>query len=293
MADLVDKGWFEKGIEKYSLDALFNSLRHYGVDCDEARFRALAADDYPLTIASQWHERWKGKGQFSRFPAAAAEELWRRLMAPEIAPTDVTLALVKLLGMLKQALAGKPNDGTWHTRFAVVEEYLPRLPTDPDKREKFMLEATGALGEWLEVFDSMAEALASEHHDELADRYVWLEEELLPLRKGSAKALVKAAKGDRAGAAADLKVIADDATRDDYARLSAVDALLDLEQLDHAKAVLLSLLTKAEAGRDVELASAVVELLTALLKRDPKMKDKQAIRDRVESLARSLGESAE
>jgi hypothetical protein len=287
---LVDKGWFEKGLETYSTEAIFNSLRHFGVDLDEAAFRALAAVDYPLTIATAWHERWKGKGRFARLPAAAAEELWRRLCAPAIAPTDLTLALIKLLTMLNQALEGTPNDGTWHTRFAVVEEYLAHLPEAPAQREKFVREATGALGDWRKVFDSMAESLARGKHDELADRFVWLEETLLPSRKGSAKALVKAAAGDVVGAVADLLAIAADPAKNDYVRLSAVDGLLELDRLSPAKQTLEALLEKAEASRDFELASHVVELLTALLKRDPTRADKHQLRARVESLAQTLGE---
>jgi hypothetical protein len=293
MADRVDKKWAEKGLEAYGADAIFNTLRHYGVDLDEPGFRAAAAVEYPLSMAVDWHERWKGMGQFSRFPAAAAEELWRRFMAPELAPTDLTLVLVRLLTVLDEAVQGKPDDGTRDTRFTIVEAYLPKLPTDPGRRDKFMTEATGALGEWLEDFDSMAEELARAKLPELAARYVAIEEALLPVRKGSASALVKAASGDVAGATAELLAVADDHQRTDYARLSAVDGLMDLDRLDDARRVLLELLEKAEQGKDLELASHVVELLTALLKRDPKRADRDAIRARVESLAASLGEPVE
>jgi hypothetical protein len=290
MNDRVDKGWVEKGLENYSLAAICNSLKHYGVDVDEPKFRALAAEDFPLAIAGTWHESWKGKGQFSRFPAAAAEELWRRLMAPAIAPTDVTLALIKLIDALEGMLEGEADDGTWNTRFAVVEAYLPRLPEDLEKRMRFADEIALTLGEYLEVFDTMAVHLAEEGKPEFADRFVAIEESIFPLRRGATSAMVKAAKGDLDGGLADLRALAEDATRDDFARLSAVDGLMDFEAFDDAKRVLLSMLEKAEKARDLELASHVVEMLTELLKADPQMKDKNDIRARVEGLAAALGE---
>jgi hypothetical protein len=286
----VDKGWSSKGIETFSTAAIFGTLAHYGVTITEAEFLAASKEEFPLGLAMQWHERWKGTGQFSRFPAAAAEELWRRLNPGEIAPTDLSLAIVNLCSTMEDALDGKADDGTWDTRFKVVEAYLPRLPPPSDRREKFLAEMVGALGEWLEVFDGLAEALAHEQQGALADRLVAIEEALFEVRKGSATALVKAAKGDVAGALKDLVAIAADASRDDFSRLCAIDGLFEHGGEAEAKQYTLELLDRAEKEKDVELASEVVERLSRLLKADPKRGDRNELRQRVEQLSRVLEE---
>lgn len=291
MSERVDKTWHTKGIETYSVAAILGSLAHYGVAITEASFLELSKEDFPLTIAMKWHEHWKGTGQFSRYPAAAAEELWRRLKGGELAPTDLSLALVNLLTSLNGALDGKPDDGSWDTRFKVAEGALQRLPPVGDRREKFMAEMVGSMGEWLEVLDGMAEALAKKGQPALADRFVSLEEALFPVRQGTATALVKAAKGDEYGALVELRLIAGDAQRDDFARLSAIDALFQFNQADDAKRYTLELVDRAEQQKDVELASEVVERMAHLLRIDPKRGDREELRKRVEQLSRVLEES--
>ncbi len=286
-SERVDKAWHTKGIETYSTAAILGSLAHYGVPVTEESFLALAKEDFPLTIALGWHEAWKGTGQFSRFPGAAAEELWRRLKGGELAPTDLALALINLLTTLDAVLASKPEDGTLEALFKIVEGSLPRLPAEGDRREKFMAEMVGALGEWLEVLDGMAEALAKKGLA-LADRFVTLEEALFPVRQGTATALVKAARGDQYGALVDLRLIAGDSKRDDFTRLTAIDGLFQFDQFDDAKNSLLELMERAEKERDVELASELVERLAHLLKVDPKRVDRAELRTRVEQLARAL-----
>ncbi len=287
-ADRVDKAWHDKGIDTYSDAAILGSLAHYGVTITRDAFLVLAKDDFPLTIALSWHEHWKGTGQFSRFPGAAAEELWRRFNGGELAPTDVALALVNLLTALNTALDLKPDDGTWDTQFKGVEALLPRVPPASERHEKFMSEMVAALGEWLEVLDGMAEALAKKGHPTLADRFATLEEALFPVRQGTATAMVKAAKGDVKGAVKDLVGIAGDATRDDFARLSAIDALFDYEHPEEAKRFTLELVDRAEQQKDVDLASEVVARMTRLLELDPKRSDRAELRARVEQLARVL-----
>jgi hypothetical protein len=288
----VDKGWNTRGIDCYSVPAILGTLAHYGVSVTEEGFLALTKEDFPLAIAQQWHQHWKGTGQFSRFPAAAAEELWRRLNTAEIAPTDLTLALINLLTVMNDALDGKADDKTWDTRFKVVEGLLGRVPPEGERHEKFMGEMVAALGKWLEVLDSTAEALAKRNQTAMADRFVALEERLFPVRQGTATALVRAAKGDVDGAVKDLVAIAGDTKRDDFSRLSAIDALFDYEQYVDAKRFTLELVDRAEAQKDVDLASEVVERMTHLLKVDPKRNDKNELRKRVEQLARVLEDSA-
>jgi hypothetical protein len=287
-AERVDKTWHSKGIEKYSNAAILGSLAHYGVPVTEASFLELAKEDFPLTIAMKWHEQWKGTGQFSRFPGAAAEELWRRLKGGELAPTDLALAMVNLLGTLNAALDQKPDDGTWDTRFKVAEGALAKLTATGDRREKFMAEMVGAMGEWLEVLDGMAEALAKKSQPALADRFVALEEALFPVRQGTASALVKAAKGDEFGALVELRLIAGDAKREDFSRLSAIDGLLHLNQLEDVKQFTFEMVDRAEQQKDVDLASEAVERLAELMRRDPKRTDRDELRQRVEQLSRVL-----
>lgn len=290
MSERVDKGWNSRGIDCYAVPAILGTLTHYGVPMTEERFLELAKEHYPLALAQQWHEHWKGTGQFSRFPAAAAEELWRRLKQGEVAPTDVALAIINLLTSLEKALDQKKDDGTWETRFKVVENYLPTLPTDEARRDRFLAEVVGALNDLMEVFDTMAEALARKAQPALADRFVAIEESIFPVRKGTAAAFVKAGKGDEPGAIADFIAIAADTKREDFARLCAIDGLINFKQLDEAKRFTLELLDRAEQLKDVELASETVERLAELLKSDPKMKDRNDIRERVEKLSRTLGE---
>ncbi|GMU60278.1 MAG: hypothetical protein AMXMBFR34_20410 [Myxococcaceae bacterium] len=294
MAERVDKGWQAKGIEAYSNEAILGTLSHYGVTLDEAGFKQLAADEFPLAMAQLWHQRWKGTGQFSRFPAAAAEELWHRLCDGAVAPTDLTLALIKLLGALNAALEGKPDDGTRDTRFKVVEAYLEKLSAGGLRRDKFIAEMTAALGDELgEAVDHLAEALARKGQPELAERFVAIEEKLFPVRAGSARAMVKAAAGDAEGAATELTHLAQDTSRDALARLSAVDGLIELGRLEVAKSVTLELVERSAQEKDLELGTEAVTRLTRLLKADPKMKDREALRKRVEALAAALGPAGE
>lgn len=303
MSERVDKGWQSRGIESFSTEQILGTLVHYGVTVDEAAFRERAKVDFPLAIAQEWHLSWKGKGQFSHFPAAASEELWHRFLAPDIAPTDLVLACVNLLKTLDEVLGDKADDGTWNTRFAVVEAYLPKLPAPGERREKFVGEFIAAMGEWMEVFDSMSQALAKkmplkgdavgERKQAFADRLVVIEGTIFPERAGSAKALVVAARGDVDTAVKDLAAISDDVGKPPYERLSAIDALLGLQKGEAAKPGLLSLLDQAQEKKDLELASHVVEQLTELLQANPKLPDRQALRARVEALAKIFGSADE
>lgn len=280
----VDKGWQERGIDCYSTPAILGTLAHYGVTVDEAGFRELAGGEFPLAIAQAWHERWTGKGQFTRFPAAAAEELWRRLCEGQLAPTDLALAIINLLRSLDEALSGKPDDGTRETRFKVVEAYLPKLAALGARRDAFMAELTAALGDWIDVLDRMAEALAKKGLDAQAERFVAFEEALIPERAGVARALVRAERGDRAGAVGELKAIAADAARSDSNRLAAADALFELDDFETGRAVTLELLDKAQRERDLELGADAVQRLQKLLEKNPRTPDRKALRERVEAM---------
>jgi hypothetical protein len=287
----VDKAWPTKGIETYSVEAILGTLSHYGVVVDEPAFRAFAQSSYPLGIAIRWHQQWKGTGPFSRFPAAAAEELWRRWLPNELAPTDVALAVIKLTAQLVELADGGKLDGTLETRFRVVEAYLPRLPQDASRREAFIEELVGTLGEWQEPFDAMVEVLTEKKHDALAERFVALEETLLPDRKGIVSAILRAERGDTDGAIADIAGIAQDATRDNWNRLAAIDALFDFEAHQRTAAPLLALFDSADESKDVELLSAVAERVKHLLELEPNPPERAAIVERVKRVLERSPES--
>jgi hypothetical protein len=285
----VDKGWQTKGIDTYGDEAILGTLKHYGVTIDQPGFLALAEKAFPLSIAMQWHEGWKGTGQFSHFPAAAAEELWRRWRPGVIAPTDVALAVINLIKDLVDQLDGKPDEGTLDTRFKVVEAYLPKIPTDAETKDRFVGECLGALNDWMEPFDGMAESLAKKKLDALADRFVAIEETLIEQRKDVAKAIVQATRGDGAGAFKALHALAMDPARDPWNRSCAIDALNDFEQGALGKQATLALFDDAERLKDLELISWCVEQLAEHLRDDPAMPERHAIRERIERLARELG----
>jgi hypothetical protein len=290
-AERVDKRWVERGIETYSTAAILGTLAHYGVAIDEAGFLELAKQHYPLALAEVWHEQWKGTGQFSRFPAAAAEELWARLKPGEAAPTDLALALIKLLQGLEGVLDGKPDDGTRETRFKVVEAYLPKVPTEAEQRVRFLGETLGALGEWSDVFDGMAEALAKKGHAPVAARLAAIDEALFPDHVGITRALIKLQSGDASGID-DLRTLGHDAKRIPLARLAAAEGLLDHQRGDDARAVLVELLDVAEKEKDAELAGMVVESLRRLLELEPTRADHPHLRQRIEQLVRAFDVSA-
>lgn len=285
----VDKGWQQRGIDTYSTEAILGTLAHYGVTLDEAAFKAAAAEDYPFAIAGRWHQTWKGVGQFSHFPAAAAEELWRRWCPGQVAPSDIALAVLHLLEELAGLVDGAKDEGTLETRFKVVEAYLPKIPAEAARHDRFVGELLSAFGQdGMKTFDAMAEALVRAKHDALADRFVTIEETILVQRKDVAKAIVQAERGDEAGAVKALSAIAADATRDFWNRLSAVDALFDFEDFALAKQALLPLFDEAERSKDLERLSAVVEHLADLLERDPRMPERNELRARIEKIAAEL-----
>jgi hypothetical protein len=247
----LDKQWLEKGLKSYSTKAIRNTLEHYGVSVDEKSFKAQAEMFYPLTIAQSWMNLWKGTGKFAKLPAAAVEELWRRLAPDILQPLDVVESLTQLLKALMQ-LRKKEDTAPVDARFDEMEAVLKKLPEPGERRDHFMAEVVMVLSGSLETLDLMAEGLARDGQVKAAERFVGVEEALFPVRKGVSACLVMAAKGERAPALAQLQTIADDTTRDDYARMSAVDALMHLRAGEQAMGPLSALGDKADAANDGE-----------------------------------------
>ncbi len=276
----VDKNWQQRELTAYSTEAILGTLKHYGVSTDERAFTELAGKQYPVAIAHAWHDSWKGTGQFSRFPIAAAEELWHRLLPGQLAPVDLALALIALLKSLDEALGDKPDDGTRETRFKVVEAYLAKLPPSPsERRDAFEVEVMLALGDdWVEVLDSMGAALAQKKKRVEADRLTAVEESLFPVRVGSARALMRAAAGETAEAKADLDALAADATRPADVKIAVVDAYTDLGHFTEALALTQSLVAQAGAEKDLDRLRSLVDRVTRLAKELPPEDGKKLVK---------------
>ncbi len=277
----VDKNWQQRELDQYSTEAILGTLSHYGVHTSEAEIKELALREYPISIAHIWSASWKGKGQFSKFPVAAAEEMWHRLLPGEIAPADVALALIKLLVSLDQVLADGKDDGTGETRFKVLENYLPKLPAGKsERREAFEVEVMYALGDqWSEVLDNMGVDLATKGKRAEAERLTSIEEALFPVRAGTARALMRAALGETVEAKAGLDALVENPGSDDDVKVAAIDAYLDLKHVPEAKRALLEQIAKAGAARDIERISAVlVDRVTRVGQALPKEESRELVK---------------
>jgi hypothetical protein len=105
-----------------------------------------------------------------------------------------------------------------------------------------------------EMFDSMAEALAKAGHVGHAEAFADLEEFLLPDRRGIATAVVRASKGEREPAIADLEKVTTDTARGALSRLLAVDGLIHLGAFPQATAHARTQMMQAEKDKDIHLA---------------------------------------
>lgn len=251
MADRVEKGWQSKGLGTSSNEALFGTLGHYGVTVDEKGFLALGKNLYPLRIAEKWHESWKGTGQFSNFPEAAAEELYRRLFPDTLRPSAFSVSLAELIGSL-EGQRREVSDSEKNSKFETVETLFKRVPQVEGKpSEAFVEEVVFHLDTFWERFNHLSERLARLGQGAEAERFVKLEEALFPERKGVSSAVVEAARGNSAKALEALDAIASAEGSDFERRLSAVDALLHLEAFDIARSKALLLMTQARKAGEL------------------------------------------
>src|SRR5438132_9586583 len=149
---------------------------YYGTKADEASFKKMAEAMFPLQIAEEWHKSWKGTGQFSRFPAVAADELWKRLAGDRLQPAEFALALVKLLHALEAMREGKP-DAPVGDAFKAVNEMKAKVPMENGKPHKrFVVETGFHMGKWVQNFDHLAESLAKDGHIDDAEDFAAIEE---------------------------------------------------------------------------------------------------------------------
>mgnify|MGYP000889088290 CR=1 FL=1 len=279
MSGRVDKQWQSKGLDTFSTEAILGTLAHYGVPMTEAGFIALAAERFPVRIASEWTHEWKGTGQFKPFPFAAADELWRRLLPGTPHSGDVIIALERLMEALAGALHGQRDDGTLETRFKVVEAYLAARP--PERVVDFSWDVLAGLGdEGQDIFDELAELLAEKGLDELAERFVRIEESLLPERVGVTRACMQAAKGDEPGAITALTELAKHGALG--VRVEAIDRLMDLDELHLAADAALA--AQPDFKGDEVSAPDLVELMLVLAREA----DDEALAKRLSAAAEAL-----
>ena len=282
----VDKRWQEQGLEKYSTEAILGTLAHYGVSCDEAGFRGLAKDKYPLGIAYLWAQAWKGTGQFKLFPSAAAAELWKRLEEGRMAPAQLAEAVVELLGALQQLLSGAP-DAPVGAAFKKVDALKPGLPQKDGKIDEGFVAEMGAYfteDAW-RTFDETGEALARAGHLDDAMAFAELEEQLLAERKGIATALVRAVGGEREKAVEQLEGIAKGGEGADLPRrLTAVEGLFHLGEEEKAVQAGGPLLDDAEKAEDLHVALGIGRELYEHAKRNRDAARTRELEGRLEKL---------
>jgi hypothetical protein len=252
----VDKAWQNKGLQGYSTEAIVGTLGHYGAPVAEADFRKLAETSWPPDIALEWGKKWKGTGPFKPFPYAAAEELWSRWVKDRLAPREFTMALAELMTTLTQLLSGK-KDAPVNAAFERMKSVRQRMPLDEKGQPQlaFVERALGGFDEKVaEMFDSMAETLAKTGNTAYADAFAEFEEFLLPDRRGIASSIVRASKGERDAALAELEAVSVDASRTPLSRLLAVDGLIHLGAWPQVVARARPMMLQAEKDGDIHLA---------------------------------------
>lgn len=286
-SDRVDKSWQKNGLEKYSNEAILGTLAHYGIQTDEAAFRELTRDKYPLQVAAEWHEGgWKGTGQFSRFPYSAATELFRRMWPERLVPHTFAKALAELVNVLMAKVQKRSGGADAGAAFEGVQALEPKLPREPEALGNLMDEAVMQLGEeGAKAFDELAENLAKAGHKEEARRFAELEERLLPERRGVATALVRAVSGEGEAAAKDLEAILNDEGRSDESRVMALDTLIHLGAYPQATVAAQKMLDKAEQTQDFHLGLGLCERLGYLLEQMERWADLEALAGRARALA--------
>ncbi|HLT29197.1 MAG TPA: hypothetical protein VK013_04090 [Myxococcaceae bacterium] len=267
MSERVDKKWMEKGLGAYSTEAILGTLSHYGVQVDEAGFKALADAEAPspVAMAQRWSQGWNATGPFGRFPLPAAEALWERWLPERPTPFQLARELAELLNALgRHAREGGPIEAVGEA-LGRVEALATRAPGKDGVEEAFVDEAFGRLPReagW--AFDGATMDLVRREQLDLASRWAALEERLYPDRKGLASAPVDARRGDRAEVLGRL-VAAGGSDQSDMRRMLALDTLAQMEAWNEVRMIGMPLLDKAEAADDFHLALAICERLGSAL----------------------------
>jgi len=280
-SERVDKGWTKQGLGKYSTGAILGSLSHYGAATDEAGFKALAGEKYPLEIAEGMMKGWKGTGPWQRFPLVAVDELYGRLLPEKLAPGKYAAALVELMHALGRMMEGA-QDAPVGQKFKDVGELKPQVPLKDGKPvEPWVNEVLWRLGDWRKVLGRIVMDLAKSGNAEDGEEFLGLEEFLVPDWAGTTRALVRAHKGEKAEAVADLRKISEDQGRRSEARAAAVDCILQLEVWDEAGAAAMAILDEAEKKGDFHLALEMGQRLAFVYEKKRDLPAMRELRDRI------------
>jgi hypothetical protein len=266
------------------MDAILGTLSHYGVSVSEAGYKELAKTNYPLSIALEWAESWKGTGQFSGFPLAASEELWKRLEPDRLAPWLLGERVGELVQQLDRMVDGAP-DAKVGPAFEAVNALKPKIPMENGGAQRqFVAEAFDVFSEqFIRAFDGLAEKLAKEGHVEDAQAFAELEELLFPERAEVARAIVQAADGHWDVAEKMLIARVQTPSLSDGAQVVAVDGLIHI----HSKAAeehAARLLDAAEKAENHHLALAMVDRLAHLYRESHNRGALEALAARAEKL---------
>lgn len=265
-ADRVDKQWKERGLEQYSTQAILGSLKHYGVQVDEAGFKALASEKYPLEIAGTWRGAWKGKGQFLQLPYAAAEELSRRLVPGRATPMQVAAAVTRLVGVLARSLEDELVEVA--EAFGAFDAHRESLPPPGERRDVFLTEFVSLIDPVGNAFSNLPKALAQKGRRDVALRFAEVQETLFPERKGCVTALVRAFGDDRDDAMKELVAMVGDAGRDFFGRYGALDALHEAGGDQQVMQLGPAFCDEAIAAKEWRLADTAVHLLAHVGRQD-------------------------
>jgi hypothetical protein len=266
MSARVDKQWKDKGLGGYSTEAILGTLGHYGVAYDEAGFKAAAAEKFPLELAMDWKSKWKGTGQFATFPYTAANELYTRLLPDSPTPMKGATQLIELIAHALKLIAAQP-DADLNAAFGRWDTMVAALPAVGDRRDSFMREFVTFIESWAKTFNELPERLAKAGKKEEALRFAKVHEVLFADREGCMTAVVRAHTGEKEAAVADLVKWTSDASRDVFARYSALDSLVQLEEFEHVKKLGLDVFDAAAEKQSWQLADSIAHLLGHLVQR--------------------------
>jgi hypothetical protein len=212
------------------------------------------------------------------------DELYGRLLPDKLAPGKFAALLVELMHALGRMMEGA-QDAPVGVKFKAVGELKPQVPLKDGKPvEAWINEVLWRLGEWRKVLGRIVMDLAKSGNAEDAEEFLALEEFLVPDWAGTTRALVRAQKGEKAEAIADLKKIGEDAGRRSEARAAAVDCVLQLESWDDAGAMAMGILDEAEKKGDFHLALEMGQRLAFVYEKKRDLPAMRELRDRISKI---------
>ncbi|MFT3709553.1 MAG: hypothetical protein QM817_18145 [Archangium sp.] len=266
MSNRVDKQWKDKGLTGYSTEAILGTLGHYGIALDEGGFKTTANEKFPLELAIDWKPKWKGTGQFATFPYAAANELFSRLIPDKQSPMKTAHQVLELIAHALKLISGQA-DADLAAAFGRWDTAVAGLPPVGDRRDAFMREFVTFIESWAKTFNELPERLAKAGKKDEAMKFARVHEVLFADREGCMTAIVRAHTGEREAAVADLAKWSQDTGREIYARYSALDALLQLDEFEQIKSLGFGVFDAAAEQKQWGLADSIAHMLGHLVQR--------------------------